>query len=191
MKSKWKLLYATIATASLLAACGTDTGKENPNGNTNGSTGNVEETVDIMKDAKVTDSDEQDYSIAVLPHYNLTSEEPGKDSLFTDKDGAYFMRIETTVNEDGMYDYFAENMVAVLEAASGGSKPIELTDEASIPSGEGIENAKVLSVQTNNGPVTGIVFERGNMAIRLTVFDSPKEEYFANFLLMGETIINK
>ncbi|MFJ7932967.1 hypothetical protein [Sporosarcina sp. NPDC096371] len=204
MKSKWNLLYAAIATALLLTACSTD------NDNTNGSSNPVEENEkkpnegqdeadtpadtpdsDGMKDATLTDSEEQDYTIAVLPHYTLTSEEPGKDSLMSDADGSHFMRIETTVKEEGTYDYFVDNMIDVLEAASEGSTPSELTDEASIPKGDGIDNVKVFSTQTETGPVTGIVFERNNMIVRLTIFDSPEEEHFSNFLHMGETIMTK
>ena len=82
-------------------------------------------------------------------------------------------------------------MAAVLEASSGGVEPTEVTETASMPSGEGIENVKVLSVQAESGPVTGIIFERGEMVVRLTIFDSPKEEYFENFLRMGETIVQQ
>ncbi|WP_318615963.1 hypothetical protein [Sporosarcina sp. YIM B06819] len=213
MKSKWNLLYAAIATALLLTACGTDTSNDNLDSNSNGSPNPVEETdkgtveepdtteptpddtagglEDSMADAILTVSDAQDYEIAVLPNYTLTSEEPGKDSLFSNADGSLFMRIETTIKEEGTYDYLVENMIAVLEATSGGSTPTELSDAASIPTGDGIEHAKVLSVQTDNGPVTGIVFERDSMIVRLTIFDSPKEEHFSNFLHMGETIVAK
>lgn len=201
MKSKWKFLYAAIATALLLSACGTDNGNENPDGKTNGSSNPVEETdrgtgeeqdaPDSMKEATLTASDAQDFKIAVLPQYTLTSEEPGKDSLFSNADGSHFMRIETTVKEEGTYDYLVTNMVDMLEATSEDSILTELTDEATIPSGDGIENVKALSTQTEYGPVTGIVFERDDMVVRLTIFDSPKEEHFTNFLHMGETIVNK
>ncbi|WP_203246055.1 hypothetical protein [Sporosarcina beigongshangi] len=209
MKSKWKFLYAAIATALLLTACGTDTGKENTDGKTNGSANPVEETDKVtedeqepaepdasetpdasnneMEEAIVTASDEQNYTISVLPDYTLTSEEPGKDSLFFDADGSQFMRIETMVNEQGTYDHLVENMKAILEAANEEGTPTELTDSAAIPTGDRIENATVFA----NGSVTGIVFERGSMIVRLTIFDSPNKEHFQNFLHMGETIESK
>lgn len=215
MKSKWNLLLASIATALLLSACGTDTANEKPEEDTDSSTGVVEEVEndttdenetedpatdvdestnneeDVLKDAVQTKSDAQDYSIAVLPNYTLTSEEPGKDSLLADDNDAVFMRIETVQKEEGTYAYLEENMAAVLEASSGGVKPTEVTETASMPSGEGIENVKVLSVQAESGPVTGVIFERGEMVVRLTIFDSPKEEYLENFLRMGETIVQQ
>ncbi len=208
MKSRWSLLYAAIATTLLLTACGTSPNEDKEG--TNGSTGATEEvdkeTVsedeepgtevaesqeNIMKNAELTESDEQDYAISILPDYTLTSEEPGKDSLLSVKNEAVFMRIETVIKEDGTYDYLAENMVAVLEASGDGSAPIEVLDEKSIPVGEGIENAKVLSLKAETASITGIIFERDNMVVRLTIYDSPKEEYFEQYLRMAETIVSK
>jgi hypothetical protein len=214
MKSRWKLIYAAIATTLLLTACGTspETGNENTNGSTDGvetvDEGTVTENegtetevadeststdsqVDILKDAQLKDSDEQNYAISVLPDYTLTSEEPGKDSLMATGNEAVFMRIETVKKEEGTYDYLADNMIAVLEASSDGNTPTEVTDAKSIPAGEGIENAKVLSVKAETASITGIIFERDDMVVRLTIYDSPKEEHFERFLRMGETIVSK
>jgi hypothetical protein len=208
MKSRWSLLYAAIATTLLLTACGTSPNEDKEG--TNGSTGATEEvdkgTVsegekpgtevaesqeNIMKNAELTESDEQGYTISVLPDYTLTSEEPGKDSLLSVKNEAVFMRIETVTKEDGTYDYLAKNMIAVLEASGDGSAPIEVLDEKSIPIGEGIENAKVLTLKAETASITGIIFERDNMVVRLTIYDSPKEEYFEQYLRMAETIVSK
>jgi len=208
MKSRWSLLYAAIATTLLLTACGTSTDKDQES--TIGSAGVVENadegTVteskepntevdegqeDIMKNAKLIESDEQNYAISVLPDYSLLSEEPGKDSLISANNEAVFMRIETVVKEEGTYDYLAENMISVLEASGDGSAPIEVLDEKSIPTAEGIENAKVLAIKAETASITGIIFERDNMVVRLTIYDSPKEEYFEQFLRMAETITTK
>ena len=214
MKSRWKLIYAAIATTLLLTACGTS--PETGNDGTNGSANEVETTdkgtvtenegtetevadestspdsqVDILKDAQLKESDEQNYAISVLPDYTLTSEEPGKDSLMVTGDEAVFMRIETVKKEDGTYDYLADNMIAVLEASSDGGTPTEVTNAEAIPAAEGIENAKVLSVKAETASITGIIFERDEMIVRLTIYDSPKEEHFERFLHMGETIVSK
>lgn len=208
MKSRWSFIFAAIATTLLLTGCGTSPAKDQES--TNGSTGVVENvdkgTVtegkvpdtdvddsqgDIMKDAKLIESDEQSYAISVLPDYSLISEEPGKDSLTSANNEAVFMRIETVAKEDSTYDYLAENMVAVLEASGDGSAPIEVLDEKSIPTAEGIENAKVLALKAETVSITGIIFERDNMVVRLTIYDSPEEEYFEQFLRMAETIVTK
>jgi len=212
MKSRWSLLYAAIATTLLLTACGTSTDTDIDQESTNGSTGVVEnvdkDTVpeenepeqepkvdesqdDIMKNAKLIESDEQSYAISVLPDYSLVSEEPGKDSLISANNEAVFMRIETVVKEDSTYDYLAENMISVLAASGDGSDPIEVLDEKSIPTADGIDNAKVLAIKAETASITGIIFERDNMVVRLTIYDSPKEEYFEQFLRMAETIVTK
>lgn len=150
----------------------------------------VEGTDDFLNEAEQVESDEQDYSIYLLPNYTLTSEEPGRDSLFSDEDGTIFMRIETMTAEDGTYDYLHENMLTIL-AASGNeaTEPVKLEDEVSLPSGESIENAVAYTVNSETGPVTGMIFEREGMIVRLTIFDSPDAQHFNNFLSMGETII--
>lgn len=149
----------------------------------------VDETDNFLNEAVQVDSDEQDYSIHLLPTYTLTSEEPGKDSLYLDEDGTVFMRIETMIAEDGTYDYLLENMLTTL-AASGSetTEPAQLEEDASLPSGESIENVQAYTVNSDTGPVTGVIFEKDGMVVRLTIFDSPDAEHFDNFLSMGETI---
>ncbi|MBO0585959.1 hypothetical protein [Sporosarcina sp. E16_8] len=208
MKNRWSLLFAAIATTLLLTACGTSTNKdqesidgsadvvENADKGTvtedkEPETEIVESQENIMKDANPIESDEQSYAISVLPDYSLISEEPGKDSLISANNEEVFMRIETVAKEDSTYDYLAENMIAVLEASGDGSAPIEVLNEKSIPAAEGIENAKVLAIKAETASITGIVFERDNMVVRLTIYDSPKEEYFEQFLRMAETIVTK
>lgn len=144
------------------------------------------------KEAELTDSDEQDYSVYVLPLYKLTSEEPGRDSLyFNDDTGSIFMRIETMVTEDGTYDYALENTLVLLEASGDSEAPKEITDIASLPSGENIKNAKGYIVNTETGPVSGFVFEKQGIVVKLTIFDSPESKHFEAFLRMAETIQGK
>lgn len=157
----------------------------------------VEETTsndskeEFLKESKTTESDEQNYTMSVLPEYTLTSEEPGKDSLMATEDESVFMRIETMPKEEGTYDYSLKDIGAVLEASSDGGTPVEVTDKTAIPEGEGIENVKVLSVKAETASITGILFERGDMIVKLTIYDSPNEDHFENFLRMSETIVAK
>lgn len=212
------LLVAFATTLLLTACgTNPDAGENTTNGSTDGSTDVVEETdkvdenegteevveeetevaeeatstdskEDFLKESKMTESDEQNYTMSVLPEYTLTSEEPGKDSLMATEDESVFMRIETMPKEEGTYDYSLENIGAVLEASSDGGTPVEVTDKTAIPEGEGIENVKVLSVKAETASITGIIFERGDMIVKLTIYDSPNEDHFENFLRMSETI---
>lgn len=147
-------------------------------------------TEDPQPDSKVN-SDDQDYSMNLLANYELTSEEPGRDILYSTDDDSHFMRIETMENEDGNYDYLKDNMIVVLQASSNGETPVELTEDKSLPAGDSITNAVSYTVNTETGQVTGILFERGNLIVRLTIFDSMNADYFVDFLKMGETISPK
>ncbi|MCM3710113.1 hypothetical protein [Sporosarcina luteola] len=211
MKFNWKIVCTGFAAAILLTACGTDNADQNEaqtdepgqvvdetngsstdgtstdagSGSTNNSAG---ESAANMADAVLTESDAQSYAMEVLPGYTLTSEEPGRDSLFADENPEAFMRIETQPAEEGAYDYFTENMQEVLKAASNGAEPEELTDVYTDVEDKGIKNAKAFKVDTETGPVTGVVFEKDDMVVRLTLFDNPDEEYKTDFLNMGQTI---
>ncbi len=237
MKKNWRLLYAIMAIALILSACGTtdadqddvgesggsetpiseveETNEEDANGDeTNEDAVNEDETenatdedstndkqltedevsteteteTDFLNEAMQVESDAQDFSVYLLPEYKLTSEEPGKDSLYLEADDSRFMRIETMSPEDFTYEYLEENMLAVLEASSGGKTPVEITDEQSLPSDNNLTNAKAYTVDVEEGTVTGILFEREDLLVRLTIFDSAEAEHFEDFLHMGETI---
>ncbi|MFS0688275.1 hypothetical protein AB1K89_03340 [Sporosarcina sp. 179-K 8C2 HS] len=214
MKFNWKIVCTGFAAAILLTACGTDNAEQKEGANpdnaeqvvdeTNGSVTDgtstdsdsksgsesegVEEPTDKMAGAVLTESDEQSYAIEVLPGYTLTSEEPGRDSLYAEENSNAFMRIETQPAEDGSYEYLLENMQEVLKAASNGGEPEELTDVYSDVADKGIDNVKAFKVDTETGPVTGVVFEKDGMVVRLTLFDTPEENYKEDFLNMGQTI---
>ena len=217
MKKRWNLLFIAIATVLLLTACGTsDSGKDSTNGKPEGTVdknateegiedseeqstdaedtnpeGNNTTTSNQIKDAQLTDSDAQDYSIYLLPSYKLTSEEPGRDILYVEENDSIFMRIETIEAEEGAYEFAVENIVEVLKASSEGSTPEEFTDADLLPTGPGIENAKGFSVNSETGPVTGLVFNQNGIVVKITIFDSPKAEHYEKFLQMAETIVKK
>lgn len=214
MKNKWLMLCTAAALALVLTACGTtDEGKEEaPIEPTetpatevegvdssdkeaieeelpaDGDEKNNEEATDLPPEATLTESDEQEFSMYLLPDFKLTSEEPGRDIVYSEADDAIFMRIETIISEEGTYDFFKENVIATLVASSNDKEPVELTDSALLPSGDGIENVKAYTVDTETGPVTGIVFERNNIIIKLTIFDSAEANKTADLLQMGETV---
>lgn len=141
------------------------------------------------KEAQLTKSDEQDYSVYVLPTYELTSEEPGRDSLYFGGDGSLFMRIETIVAEEDTYANALENTVALLEASSDDGTPEEITDTALFPSNEGITNPKGYSLHLDAVSLSGWVFERDGIVVKLTIFDTPQNQHYEAFLRMAETIM--
>ncbi len=158
---------------------------EKDNDNDNGTT---EPDNSFFDKATQVNSDTQDYSVYLLPEYQLTGEEPGKDSLYLAADDSVFMRIETMSSEDVTVDYLTENTVTFLEAASNGKTPDELTDAKDLPAGDDLKSVKGYTVDVEEGTVTGIVFERDNLLVRLSIFDSAEGAHFEDFLKMGETI---
>lgn len=150
----------------------------------------TEEDESTTEDELVT-SDNQNFSMNLLANYELSSEEPGRDIVYPKEDDFHFMRIETMENEEGNYDYLKDNMLVLLEASSNGETPVEVTDTSSLPSGDSITKALAYEVNAETGPVTGIIFEKDDLVVRLTIFDSENEDYFTDFLDMGKTVTTK
>ncbi|WP_432359714.1 hypothetical protein [Sporosarcina sp. UB5] len=211
MKFNWKIICTGFVAAILLTACGTDNAEQQDGTNeeqivdeTNGSsTGgastdsesasgadsdNGEQSTGDATEAVLTESDEQAFAMEVLPGFTLTSEEPGRDVLYANDEPRAFMRIETQPTEDGTYEYLLENVQDVLKAASNGEAPEQLMNVFTEASQKGIEKAKAFKVNTETGPVTGVVFEKNGMVVRLTLFDNLDEKYKDDFLNMGQTI---
>lgn len=138
--------------------------------------------------ATLTNSDEQNYSIYKLEGFELTGEEPNKDSLYLTENDAVFMRIETLSKSDASIDFVRENMLQTMAAVSIGSEPVTIEDDAKLPQGTGISNQSGVEVVTDLGTVSGIVFEQGDLIVRLTIFDRKNESMTDAFLKMGETI---
>lgn len=220
MKKYWLLLASLSMAISILSACNTDTGTSTgedtepdvvdtepavvDNETANGD-GEIEEeergserTLSYSVDGEVnegtailTDSDEQNYSIYKLEDFELTGEEPNKDSLYLTENDAVFMRIETLPKDVGTIDVVRQNMKDTLSAVSIGQEPTTIEDESKLPQGNNISEQAGMSVTTDLGTVTGIVFERDNLIVRLTIFDRKNYNLTDAFLKMGETIAGK
>lgn len=213
MKKYWLLLASLSMAISILSACNTDTetntGEETEpaivdDETTNGDGEVAEEereperslsySVDSEVKEKIailTDSDEQNYSIYKLEDFELTGEEPNKDSLYLIEDDAVFMRIETLSKDQGSIDVVRQNMKDTLSAISVGKEPTTIEEESKLPQGNNISEQLGMEVSTELGTVTGIVFERGNLIVRLTIFDRKSYNLTDAFLKMGETIAVK
>lgn len=135
-------------------------------------------------EGNLTESDEQPYELHVLPGYALTSEEPGKDSLYKEDDPSVFMRIET----------FASGEVDFSQAEAQAKETLKAVNaEAEIAEGQKLESADIVKsssfeVPSAEGKVTGVVFEQENQLVRLTIFDSEAVQATADFIAMGQTI---
>lgn len=140
--------------------------------------------------ATLTNSDEQNYAIYKLDGFELTGEEPNKDTLYWEENDALFMRIETISKDDASLEIISENMVQTMAAVSFESDP-KVIDKEKLPQGNGISNQMGMAVTVELGTVSGIVFEQGNLIVRLTIFDRKSANLTDAFLKMGETIAVK
>lgn len=143
----------------------------------------VEETVNRAEaEGTLTESDEQSYQVYVLPGYELTSEEPGKDSLYLAEDGGVFMRVETfdpaTLDFTGAKDALTQT----LEASTGETNLTEGSLDGDFV------NSAVYETSSDGSKVTGVVFEKENLVVRLTIFDSAEGTATADFVEMGKTV---
>lgn len=144
---------------------------------------------DLLADAVETKSDEQDYSMKVLPGYTLTSEEPGRDSLYLDEDGKIFMRIETMPKDETYtFDELYTNLEELLEASSDGEMPVEVTDEANLPQHDDFKQVKGAEVDSDEGYFKGYVMEREDKLIRVTIYANEKDEHVEELTQMASTI---
>ncbi|WP_075617370.1 hypothetical protein [Paenisporosarcina indica] len=133
-------------------------------------------------------SDEQNYSIYKLDGYSLTGEEPNKDALTYDENSAVFMRVETISKDDADYEIIANNMIESIAAVTIGQEPVKIVNKEQLPQGEGISKQIGYEAKFELGTVSGIVFEQGNLIVRLTIFDQNSVNLTDAFLKMGETI---
>jgi len=220
MKKYWLLLASLSMAISILSACNTDTGTntdedtepavadtepavvdsetENGDGEAEEEERGAERTLSYSVDGEVneetailTDSDEQNYSIYKLEDFELTGEESNKDALYLTENDAVFMRIQTFSKDDATIDIVEQNMKDTLSAVSIGQEPTTIEDKSKLPQGNNIAEQAGMSVTTDLGTVTGIVFERGNLIVRLTIFDRESYNLTDAFLKMGETIAEK
>lgn len=146
---------------------------------------NSEETPEPTEtEGTLTQSPEQAYEINVLPAYELTSEEPGKDSLYLSSDSSVFMRVETFSPDDIDFAYTEDIMKQTLQAVNS---------EAEVTAGTALEgeefiNSSVYEIPSEEGKVTGVTFEKEGIIARLTIFDKTAVDATPDFIKMGQTI---
>jgi hypothetical protein len=129
-------------------------------------------------------SDNQGYSMYILPDYELTAEEPNKDVVMLTSNGEIFMRIEL-FSKDVNWDTTAQTAVEQLQAVSS-----EVT-ELPPPTGEFFENSKVYEANNNGDVITSYLVKNSEGVIKLTVFTKDTADYRDSFIKMAETILNE
>lgn len=132
----------------------------------------------------LTVSESQSYGLYLLPGYELTAEEPNKDVIYSSENDELFMRVETFKPEEADFAFADDSIQQTLKAANEDGELSEL------PALEGAEfkNSAVYEIPTENGKVTGAVFEKEGLIVKLTIFDLTDAGVTEEFLNMGKTI---
>ncbi|ANU10387.1 hypothetical protein A1A1_15283 [Planococcus antarcticus DSM 14505] len=200
MKKNLLFLSSFLTIGVLLTACGTpDTAVEEDTGTTSEEDTNdnvpteeaAEETTDTSDSSEeaepagtLTQSEEQNYELYVLDGYDLTAEEPKKDALYAIDNSAVFMRIEAFAPGEVDFAAAEENMKQTLQAVNPDEEPTEVMDfDRAV-----FEQVTAYEVPSTEGTVTGIVFEKEDLLVRLTLFDDSTVNATEDFIVMGSSI---
>lgn len=141
-----------------------------------------------LADAVETESDEQPFKMQVLPTYELTSEEPGRDILYLKEQEDKYMVIKTMQASETDLDKAVENMTETLAATSADASPVALTDEAQLPTSKELEKVQAYRVASAEGPITAMIFQKGELIVQVMMYDNNDESYYEEYLKMAETI---
>lgn len=130
--------------------------------------------------AVLTTSDNQPFSLYILPQFALSGEEPGKDVLTFKDNDSIFMRIELLPTD---VDWVAteKNVKAQLSSISKSITNPELS----------ISNGSSYEVTNGNDVVTAVLIKDEKAPVRLTMFTTKDADYRQAFLEMAKTIQKK
>lgn len=132
----------------------------------------------------LTVSESQSYELYLLPGYELTAEEPNKDVVYSSENDELFMRVETFKPEEADFAFADDSIQQTLKAAN---EDAELTELDAFEESE-FKNSTVYEIPTDNGKVTGAVFEKEGLIVKLTIFDLIDAGVTEEFIKMGKTI---
>lgn len=127
--------------------------------------------------AVLTKSDNQPFSLYLLPSFELSGEEPGKDVVLLKADDNIFMRIEL-LPENVNWTDVENNVKAQLSSIS---KQI-------YNPGLKIDNGISYEASNNNDVVTAILLKDTKTPVRLTLFTTKNADYRDAFIQMAKTI---
>ncbi|MBY0120906.1 hypothetical protein H0173_02945 [Bacillus sp. S/N-304-OC-R1] len=128
-------------------------------------------------------SDNQPYSLYVLPEYDLTAEEPNKDILFLKENDHIFMRVEL-LSSDVDWAMMEENTKAQLQAVD------ETVNSIEVPSGDDFFKDSIAMESTNGEDiVTSYLIKNPKQPLKLTFFTNKDMDCRDAFLQMGKTIL--
>ncbi len=131
-------------------------------------------------------SEEMNYTIAHFDNFTLQAEDPGIDQLIYNDDDQLSMQIEVVAKEDVTFDDINASAAETMAAISADVNTLDfaaiLEQRTDILNMAGYE-----TVLEETDKVVKVVFERDNMFVTLTIYDTAADLQDA-FLQMGLTI---
>ncbi|WP_442599291.1 hypothetical protein [Neobacillus sp. D3-1R] len=129
-------------------------------------------------------SDNQNYSIYVLPDFELAAEEPYKDILYVSKNDSIFMRIEL-LPDDVDWNLVKEETSSQLKAVSQTIKTQTPVDD------EFFKDTIILEAANEEDIVTSYLVNNEDLQMKLTIFNKKQEDYRDALLQMAKTIMKE
>jgi hypothetical protein len=126
-------------------------------------------------------NENKDYSMYVLPEYELTAEEPFKDVLYLTENAEVFMRIEM-IPEDAEWKTITDTTKAQLQAVSDDIKTLEDTV---------FDNSTVMEASSNGETVTAYLINNPDFPLKLTMYTKDDADHRDAFLQMAKTIMKE
>lgn len=132
-------------------------------------------------------STEMNYSIEHFKNYTLEAEEPGIDHLLYNADDNFSMQIEVISKDEVNFEDVKAALNETMAAISSDMKELDLS--ATLEHHTDIK--QIVGYETtleDANKVIKIAFERDNMIVKLTIYDSVAADLQDAFLQMGLTI---
>ena len=135
----------------------------------------------IKETASLTNSDNQGYSMYVLPNFTLTGEEPRKDTLYVNNADQNFMRIELL--SDGVdWEQYEQNIAVELEYYNS---DITAPTDANLQ----MDNASIFEASNGEELATIYLIKDEKQPMKLTMFTKADQDYRNVFVEMAKTIV--
>jgi len=128
----------------------------------------------------LVNSENQEFSIELLPEFELIAEEPRKDLLILKDNQAISMRIEL-LPEDLDWTVYEDNIS--IELSNVSDTIYELTDKALL-----IDNSNAYEAKNAEECVTIYLVKDSKMPLKLTMFTTEEQDYRSALVEMAKTI---
>lgn len=135
--------------------------------------------------AFLKESGNQNYSMYVLPDYELTAEEPKKDVLYLKEQDEIFMRIELLPSDTALESAAAD----AQEQLKAVNNNVQKND--ALKKDDWLQKAEVYSAENDTDKVTAVLVPQEQGILKLSIFTKKDGSQLEPFLKMAQTIEKK